>query len=653
MDRHRSSYSIYARILLLAVPFIPLVVVNSFIFPFVTGKAFAFFLLVQCTLLLLILRQRASWTITVNVLLLLFGCFFIFATISTILSDNPHMSFWSDVERMSGLFLWAHLFAFFVATSVLFEEKHWRTFFTLSFVTSSAVSLLGIAQRNGTIPLMNEEERIDVLFGNPVFLSLYLLFHIGIGLLLLVRARSSHIRPLISLFLGIHVLVLFYTGTRGSLLGFLGAVAVGCILYAVHAAGSPRVRYACIGAVVTILAAFGTLLLFNDHPLIASQPMLERFSVISLSNLQNQARYFLWEAALDGIAEHPMWGSGFESFVTTFSVFVEPSYFGNNLSSLPEPWTDRAHNIFLDVGSSTGLLSLVVFLMIGFYTTFIFYSTKRLSEQERIILIATITAYVIHSLFSFNTLTDFVLLIALAAYANSLDERRGVEMLTVHQNVVVPFKILGATAVILGLVTTGNRAFFSVELRAVLDSTPEQTFEEFVEHAELSRRHFIDRHYLFSELPFVGMRVLATETVSEEERREMIRAVQEAERSSRALGHLSFKDQYFFGQFYRMSGAYTDAVRIFAEAHAQAPQNQFILIALGDLAISEGRYGEALAYFERAYFLEPTFEEVVVRYANVLVHEGQADEAEAVIQRYFDATGKSIELMSKDGKRTL
>lgn len=636
MRTHELFFRKYSRMLLLIVPAIPLVVVNSFIFPFVTSKAFAFFLLVEGAFALALFGLRNHITIRIGVISGLVLALAATMIVTTLLSTNIHLHFWGDVERMDGLFLWLHLITFFFLTIALFETRQWQIFFIASFVVGALVALCGIAQHNGSIPLLNEEGRIDVLFGNPVFLSLFLLFNIGIGLLLFVRSkRSGYMRAVIGFALAMHILAFFYTGTRGAFLAFLAAIAVGCVTFAISPSASARIRYICGSMVILTFLMVGAIVFLNDHPIMKAHPVLERFSVISLSNIQNQARFFIWEAAFDGIATQPLRGHGFEGFSDVFLVHVEPSYFGEQLSSLPQPWTDRAHNVFLDIGNSVGLLAVLLYISIGLYTVYILFSTDRLSDAERSILIALVVAYTIHSTFSFNTFIGYIWILSVVAYVSSFDTSQYVHTIPIHKNILRPIQFVGVAIVLIAVVSVGERAIFAFAVRSVHNETDVGSYTRFTEYVTLAEHVRIDRPYVLSELPYIGMGILTSDAADATENAAMLDTVQYAEQTLRSYGPMSVKDLYYYGQFYRLSDAYKEAEQVLQEAYARAPEHPLILMQLGWLALEMDQTDVARTYMRQAYYLEPTFKDAVIAYATSLMHANEEDRANEVIEEYF------------------
>ena len=108
--------------LILLATFIPLYVENRLFFPFITGKAFAFRILVEIIFalwLMLILRDKRyapkfSW------LLVGVTAFTAFILVADFAGMNPLRSLWSNSERMEGWVMIVHLWAYFIAVTSIF-----------------------------------------------------------------------------------------------------------------------------------------------------------------------------------------------------------------------------------------------------------------------------------------------------------------------------------------------------------------------------------------------------------------------------------------------------------------------------------------------------------------------------------------------------
>ena len=104
---------------LFLVPIFPLIVANSFFFPFITGKAFYFRIMVEIAfaawviLAFLDAKYRPKFT-TLNFAVTLFAVIILLADL---LGVNPVRSMWSNFERMEGWITVIHLWAFYMTAS--------------------------------------------------------------------------------------------------------------------------------------------------------------------------------------------------------------------------------------------------------------------------------------------------------------------------------------------------------------------------------------------------------------------------------------------------------------------------------------------------------------------------------------------------------
>ena len=133
---HKLTFNTILRYLLIGgiflIPFIPFYVAQGMFFPFITGKNFAFRILVELMLggwFMLAWRDpryrpRFSWILAAYTL------FMGVTIIADLFGENLFRSFWSNFERMDGLVNYLHFFAYFlIISSVLHTERLWQRFF--------------------------------------------------------------------------------------------------------------------------------------------------------------------------------------------------------------------------------------------------------------------------------------------------------------------------------------------------------------------------------------------------------------------------------------------------------------------------------------------------------------------------------------------
>ena len=162
-----------------ALPFLSIIVATAMFFPFITGKAYVFRVIVELIFgLWAILAVRdAAYRPKFSWILAAFGTFIAVLTLADVFGDNFNRSFWSNYERMEGLVTHLHLLAYFVvAISVLNTEKLWDRFFHVSLGVAFFVALYSTIQLAGEMVINQGGVRADGTLGNATYLAVYMSF---------------------------------------------------------------------------------------------------------------------------------------------------------------------------------------------------------------------------------------------------------------------------------------------------------------------------------------------------------------------------------------------------------------------------------------------------------------------------------------------
>ena len=126
------------------IPFLPLFIAPSVMYPYVTGKNFAFRILIEVASVLYI------WLIVLNkhyrpsnsVMSIAVFIFTLVVGLADIFGTNPYNSFWSTFERMEGYITILHLAFFFMIIRAVFQSRSdWKIYFSLCLMVSMLVSL--------------------------------------------------------------------------------------------------------------------------------------------------------------------------------------------------------------------------------------------------------------------------------------------------------------------------------------------------------------------------------------------------------------------------------------------------------------------------------------------------------------------------------
>lgn len=243
------------------IPFIPFVVSNSLFFPFITGKNFVFRILIEILFgswIILALRNVAyrpsfSW------ILVSIAAFVGIIAIADFTGENPMKSFWSNFERMEGLVTLIHLFAYFlVAGTVLKTQQLWTWFFNTTVFASMIMAMYGFYQLAGYAEINQGGVRLDGKLGNAIYLAVYMLFHIFITAILLVRWRGGNaVRYMYGAVIVIQTIILYFTATRGTMLGLIGGALLTAILIILFEKDRPRLRKVGIGILIGVVVVIG------------------------------------------------------------------------------------------------------------------------------------------------------------------------------------------------------------------------------------------------------------------------------------------------------------------------------------------------------------------------------------------------------------
>ncbi|NBD74426.1 tetratricopeptide repeat protein [Patescibacteria group bacterium] len=642
-----------------ALPFIVLYVAGSMFFPFITGKNFVFRILIEVVFVAWVLlalldpRYRPKLSYIWIALSILVGSLLI----STLLSPNTFKSFWSNFERMEGWITFAHLWMYFTAAAaVLQSEKHWQTFFN---ITLGVAGYLGITALFQIVPAMLAGERIgrlDLTFGNPTYLAIYSVVHIFLALVLLQKHWG--VLWLRVLYLAIALLqlpMLFYTGTRGSILGFLGGMLATGVVLALVQRGNPLMRKIAVGAIAGVLAIVGTFFLARDTAFVQESPVLGRFANIDLSGDTVASRFMIWQMAWQGFQERPIFGWGPESFNFVFNEHYVPQMYGN------EPWFDRTHNVVMDYLISGGIIGFLSYLALAGAVLYYLWIWRRGSEPlsfwerledhpmnltERSLLTGLLAAYLFHNLFVFDNLTSYILYIALLAYVHVrvTAEREPLgKSLTVNRDTVT-FVVAPVLAVVLvvfiyqanirGMATAANLVEGLRTLSAARQvQAPEQKSALYTRALDLYDRaledDLIGNQEVREQYVQAASRVAGSDA-SQELKQLFTQKAEEAMRVQIERVPNDARTQLFMGSYLANLGRFEEAIEYLERGVELSPGKQSTYVEIAMRYINLGQPKRALEYFRQAFELDPSILDMREYYALGLIYDGQYEEADAL-----------------------
>lgn len=415
-----SSIKVLAYLVLL-IPF-----VNIPIFLFQTEeKTYAFRIIVELMFLLwLCLNFNEGWSYikrlgSRNPLSYMMLGFLLSFIISTVLSVNPHYSFWSDNVRSIGLLTVLHVFAYFAILASVFESfLEWEKMMKFSILVALITSFIAISENN--FSALISLGRIQGPMKNPAFFASYLIFNIFFAIfiavkgLLFEKVEYSAIAILL-------IVTLLLTGTRGAMVGLAAGLIVAGFLSVIYLDKSIKIKKKNIslrtfllvgGALILAILSSVTFMAFRDKSATWVQNTPFRY-VTKINLTEGDIRLRVWGVALKGFAEKPIFGWGPENFTQVFNKYYDPGLYSAEFRF------DRAHSIVFDTLVNQGLVGLIFYLGIIAVSTFFLlrarpqkdftqnelFNNSLLSPPKivAVVFVGLIVAYFVQNLFVFDT----------------------------------------------------------------------------------------------------------------------------------------------------------------------------------------------------------------------------------------------------------
>ena len=434
MKKLENIFSLVVKIGLFVIPFLPLYVSTSMLFPFITGKNFVFRIITEIIFLFWV------WLAIVNPefrprltrLFKVISAFILIIFFADLFGPNPYRSFFSNYERMEGFMMLGHLYLYYVMLSSVFRKRDWMIFFHSTLAASLLVSYIGLLQKMGLRVSLQGGFRVDSTIGNPTYLAAYLLFHIWILLILMYtfRRRWWAVALYMLAFL-FELIIVYFTATRGAVIGLVAAgIPLAAIVVWQWSRVFPREAKGKIIAwpwgrkiaatVLALVIIFPMIFwLSRNTTIVQSNQVLRRLTNYSLQEGTVQARFRIWGQSWKGFLERPILGWGQENYYLVFQKYYDPHLWGD------EPWFDRSHNIFFDWLIHAGALGLGAYLatyVLLFNGIIRGIRKNKVPLWQGMLVLAALFAHILQNLFVFDNLNTYLLFFAFVAYGSFLFE---------------------------------------------------------------------------------------------------------------------------------------------------------------------------------------------------------------------------------------
>jgi O-antigen ligase/Flp pilus assembly protein TadD len=621
---------------LFLVPLLTLYVSTDLFFPYITGKNFSFRILVGAVFALWVLLALldARYRPRFSFVLASFAALVAVVFLSSLVSEHPPTSFFSNFERMDGFITLVHVFLYLLVLGSMFvDRREWRRYFYFTLAVAFFVSLHGLAQYGGLIE--GYRGRIEGVLGNAAYMAIYLFFHIFIAFWLFVENKRALPRALLAALALLFIFVLIETGTRGTAIGLIAGVTVMVAYIAIFGARFREFRAYAAGALLLLFLAGGALFAARDSEFVQGNQNLARIANISLDQLE--VRLTIWGMAWEGVKERPLLGWGHGNFGYVFNKHYDPSLYGQ------EQWFDRVHNIVFDWLIAAGILGLLAYTSI--FIACLYYliwrplrrppAEEEFSVLERGVLLGILAGYLTHNLVVFDNIVSYIFFAMLLAFIHSRVARAlpALSHGAMHPQVVAqfaaPIAFISFAALVWLLHVPGIQAANDI-IRSYRADSPEAQLDAFRD--AIARRSVVGRQEIVEQLSQQAINAAGDAEVAEETRREfvtlaeaeLLRLIEDKPRDVRL--HM------FLGTLYRAVGDLNRAADEMVFARSLSPRKQSIIAKQGAIELARNNREAARDFFREAFTLDERNLEARINYAAALFYAGEPEAAKALME---------------------
>ena len=434
--------------------FAPLIISGKFFFPFVGPKSLYFFGLVEIIVAAYAILAifHSEYRPRLNILLVIISVFIGVSVLASVSGPDLLNSFWSKHERMTGLLMWFHLLALFIATVSVFRKEDWFKVFEVSLIVASIASALSLLPRVGVTILkdMNFMARGGATLGNSSFLATYLLFNAFIALYLflvsLKNKTEGKVNEWFSLlgidwglkifsgatFLFLAIALIFSTG-RAAAISFLAGMVLLFLLRIIFCEkGKLKIAGILLLIIISIGGAVMSFYVIQPGDNNVKKIIDEKLGM----ELISKDRIVVWGSGWRGLQERPFLGWGKENYSIVFAKYFDSRIFLPEYGS--DIWYDRAHNIVVDTLVTTGVVGFIAYL--GIFISVLYVLWKGFFSHKIEFITAGIFSVMLFSYFLQNltvfdmvsSLMMFFLVLGFVASTSLSDKERPAK--TEHKN---------------------------------------------------------------------------------------------------------------------------------------------------------------------------------------------------------------------------
>ncbi|KKU87350.1 MAG: hypothetical protein UY18_C0037G0005 [Microgenomates group bacterium GW2011_GWF2_47_9] len=372
--------------------------------------------------------------------LIFFSIILIFLTqlIATIFSIHPYTSFWGYYSRFhQGMLTTICYTIIYLAGIKWLNQKSIQKIIKISIITSFLISLYAILERLGidkNLWIQDVQNRVFSTLGQPNWLASFLIPNLFLVLFYSLNHKLSAIKLVYLTLLS----ALLFTKSRSGLIAYFVSYFFYWGLTARALSwkkiASPAITFTLLTLLlISLLGSAYTPSIFalTRHDVPAPQSAVTGTQLDSGGTESGDIRKIVWSGALRLIKNHPLLGTGPETFAYTY-YWERPEL--HNYTSEWDFLYNKAHNEYLNIAATTGLLGLAAYLFwhlaLALFALSPTAPTKKARQTREIylrtfkpVIFASVISFTITNFFGFSVIPVFLQLIMFSSFTMYQEEK--------------------------------------------------------------------------------------------------------------------------------------------------------------------------------------------------------------------------------------
>ena len=326
---------------------------------------------------------------------------FIFQIVLVMLFSGANITgqFLGTYQRQTGALTYISLALLMLSASVVSDDDFLKRFTRITLVVGAILIVYGNLQYLGLepFPYVNAYTVNAPIgtFGNPNFQSAFMGMTAVVFFTMALNNTYKSTSRIGLVLAGVASLIVVYeTLSKQGFLNFTAGLGSVVILWLFmtkrKTLGLAASGLGVVGAIFTFLG------LINTGPL---------SNILYEGSLE--ARGYYWRAGLKMITEHPFFGVGMDGFGNWYTRVRPSDYAAKGFLS----WSNSAHNVFLDIGSSGGFILLAIYLAIFVLVVISIIKIVKRSTAFDVYFVALVGAWVAYQAQAFISINQIGLAI--------------------------------------------------------------------------------------------------------------------------------------------------------------------------------------------------------------------------------------------------